>query len=200
MERTVERKESMDSSEDALIRQCQAGDKEAFGRLVKLCAGRAIGAAYVLLGNRDDAMEASQDAFVRAWRNIKRFDGRSKFYTWYSKVLRNVCISRLRRKRHPTVQMAVEPAGKAEHTDPSILAERNERTDRIWKAICQLPLKHREIIVMNHFQHMPYKQMAEALGIPIGTVMSRLHNARKALRDLLPKEFAGDGVRTPAGD
>jgi len=195
MERKVEPRESMDTSEDALIRQCQAGDKDAFGRLVKGCAGRAIGAAYVLLGNRDDAMEASQDAFVRAWRNIRRFDGRSRFYTWYSKVLRNVCISRLRRKRHPTVQMAVEPAGTAEHSDPSILAERNERAERIWQALRQLPLKHREILVMSHFQHMAYKDIAEALGIPIGTVMSRLHNARKALRDLLPKEFANH----PAG-
>jgi RNA polymerase sigma-70 factor (ECF subfamily) len=200
MERVVEPTESMDTSENALIRQCQAGDKEAFGQLVKLCAGRAIGAAYLLLGNRDDAMEASQDAFVRAWRNIKRFDGRSRFYTWYSAVLRNVCISRLRRKRHPTVELAVEPAGKAEQTDPSILAERNERTERIWQAICRLPLKHREIIVMSHFQHMPYKAIAEALGIPIGTVMSRLHNARKALRDLLPKEFAGDGANNVASD
>jgi RNA polymerase sigma factor (sigma-70 family) len=180
----------MDEAEGALIRQCQAGDKDAFGRLVKQFAGRAIGAAYLLLGNRDDAMEASQDAFIRAWRNIRRFDGRSKFYTWYSAVLRNVCLSRLRRRRHPTGEMVVEPPGQAESDDPSILAERSERTDLVRKAILQLPVKHREIIVMSHFQHMSYKEIAASLGIPIGTVMSRLHNARKALRELLPKEFA----------
>jgi len=199
MDRVVEPESPMDSSEAALIRQCQAGDKEAFGRLVKCFAGRAVGAAYVLLGNRDDALEASQDAFVRAWRNIRRFDGRSKFYTWYSTVLRNVCISRLRRKRHRTVELAIEPPGESDHTDPSILAERNERTEHLWQAIRRLPLKHREIIVMNHFQHLPYKDIAKALGIPIGTVMSRLHNARKTLRGLLPNEFATGRARKKPG-
>ena len=189
----------MDPSEQALIRQCQAGDKDAFGRLVKRFAGRAVGAAYVLLGNREDALDASQDAFVRAWRNIGRFDGRSKFYTWYSTVLRNVCISRLRRKRHPTTGLEIEPPGPSEQTDPSLLAERNERTERLWKVILELPLNHREILVMSHFQHMAYKEIAAALEVPIGTVMSRLHNARKALRERLGKGFAMDFARTAAG-
>lgn len=188
----------MEEMEAALVRQCQAGDKDAFGRLVTHFAGRAIGAAYALLGNREDAMDASQDAFVRAWRNIGRFDGRSRFYTWYSSVLRNVCISRLRRRKHPTVELVLEPAGPAEQTDPSILAERNERTLRLWKAILQLPLKHREILVMSHFQHMAYKDIAAALSVPIGTVMSRLHNARKALRALLPADWATGPAERPA--
>ena len=189
----------MDATEQALIRQCQAGDSEAFGRLVKRFAGRAIGAAYALLGNHDDALDASQDAFVRAWRNIRRFDGRSKFYTWYSTVLRNVCISRLRRKRHRTVELELDPPGPAEQTDPSVLAERNERTEALWKAILQLSLHHREILVMSHFQGLSYKEIASELGVPIGTVMSRLHNARKGLRVLLSKGLAGDLDRQEAG-
>jgi RNA polymerase sigma-70 factor, ECF subfamily len=166
--------------------------------LVRLYAGRAIGAACALLGDREEALDASQDAFVRAWRNIGRFDGRSKFYTWYSTVLRNVCISRLRRRHPPAAELTVEPAGPVEQTDPSVLAERNERTQRLWRAILRLPLKHREIIVMSHFQHMAYKDIADSLAVPIGTVMSRLHNARKALRDLLAGE--GDGPGGPGGD
>jgi RNA polymerase sigma-70 factor (ECF subfamily) len=190
--------------EAAVIRRCQAGDQDAFGQLVRLYAGRAIGAACALLGNREDALDASQDAFVRAWRNIGRFDGRSRFYTWYSTVLRNVCISRLRRRRPAAAELSVEPAGPAEQTDPSILAERNERAKRLWRAILRLPLKHREIIVMSHFQHMAYKDIADSLAVPIGTVMSRLHNARKALRDLLggqdgpARPGAGDDGRRPA--
>jgi RNA polymerase sigma-70 factor, ECF subfamily len=183
--------------EEAVIRRCQAGDREAFGQLVRLYAGRAIGAACALLGNREDALDASQDAFVQAWRNIGRFDGRSRFYTWYSTVLRNVCISRLRRRRPAAAELTAEPAGPAEQTDPSILAERNERTRRLWGAILRLPLKHREVVVMSHFQHMPYKDIAESLGVPIGTVMSRLHNARKALRDLLREEGPQDGQDRP---
>jgi RNA polymerase sigma-70 factor (ECF subfamily) len=182
--------------EEAVIRRCQAGDKEAFGQLVRLYAGRAIGAACAMLRDREDALDASQDAFVRAWRNIGRFDGRSRFYTWYSAILRNVCISRLRRRR-PAAELSVEPAGPAEQTDPSILAEQNERAQRLWRAIIRLPLKHREIIVMSHFQHMPYKDIAESLAVPIGTVMSRLHNARKALRDLLGGQDGGTRAGGP---
>ncbi len=180
---------AMDTSdpEADLLRRCRAGDKDAFGRLVRQYAGRAVGAACALLGNRDDALEASQDAFIRAWRGIGKFDGRSRFYTWYATVLRNVCISRLRRKRHPTVELTAEPPGPAEACDPSVLAERNERTERLWAALRNLPLIHREVLVMNHFQHMTYKDIAAALDVPIGTVMSRLHNARKALRALLEK-------------
>ena len=120
--------------------------------------------------------------------------------TWYSAVLRNVCLSRLRRRRHRTVEIVADPAGPIEATDPSLLAERNERTERLWQAILKLPLKHREIIVMNHFQHLAYKDIAAALEIPIGTVMSRLHNARKALRELLAKDFANDFATNAAGN
>jgi RNA polymerase sigma-70 factor (ECF subfamily) len=88
----------------------------------------------------------------------------------------------------PAAELSVEPAGPAEQTDPSILAEQNERTQRLWRAILRLPLKHREVIVMSHFQHLPYKDIAESLAVRIGTVMSRLHNARKALRDLLGEQ------------
>jgi RNA polymerase sigma-70 factor (ECF subfamily) len=181
----------MDESEQALIARSRAGGKEAFGRLVRKYAGRAIAGAYVLLGNRDDAMDASQEAFVRAWRHLKGFDGRSSFYTWYSALMRNVCLTRLRkRRRHRTAELAVEPAAAPDATDPSLLAERNERAECLWKAVLSLPLKHREIILMNHFQEMSYKEIAEGLAIPIGTVMSRLHNARKALRRALAKDFA----------
>ena len=185
---------SMDECEKTLIGRCQAGEKEAFGVLVNKYAGRAIAAAHLILGNRDDAMDASQEAFIRAWRNIRRFNGRSRFYTWYSALMRNVCLSRLRRRRRRrTAELVEEPAGPRAQTDPTLLAERNERAEQIHQAILRLPLKHREIIVMSHFQEMSYKEMAEALAIPIGTVMSRLHNARKALRKMLPKNLAGDG-------
>ncbi|MHC4788711.1 MAG: RNA polymerase sigma factor [Planctomycetota bacterium] len=173
-------------SDAAAIERCQAGDKEAFGVIVKRYAGAAAGAASLLLGNHEDALDASQEAFVRAWRHIRRFDSRRPFYPWYAAILRNLCISRLRRRarRRTTPLDERQPAASAE-SDPVLLAGRNERRDRVWQAIRVLSPVHREIIVMNHFQGMSYKEMAEALAIPIGTVMSRLHNARRALRDEL---------------
>lgn len=179
----------MDESEAALLRRCQAGDKEAFGVIVKRYAGSAVGVASLLLGSHEDALDASQEAFVRAWRHIRRFNTRLAFYPWYATILRNVCVSRLRRRaKRKTVTLGGGHADSDPEANPVVLAERNERRDRIWRAIQALSAQHREIVVMSHFQGMSYKEMAAALDIPIGTVMSRLHNAREALRKELVKE------------
>ena len=180
----------MDESDATLLSRCQAGDRRAFGVLVKRYAGRAIGSAYALLRNHADALDVSQDAFVRAWRSIRRFEGRSGFYTWYSTILRNLCLDHIkrRRRRRESALPQGEPAGPAAGPGPSLLAEQNERAERVWQAVLELPIKHREVIVMHHFQEMSYREIAAALAIPIGTVMSRLHSARKVLRESL----AGD--------
>ena len=134
-------------------------------------------------------MDASQEAFVRAWRHIRRFDAATRFYPWYARILRNECISRLRRRtRRRTVALAGDPPSDGDGKDPTLLVERTERDGRIWRAILLLPAPQREIIVLAHFQGLSYKEMAQTIGIPIGTVMSRLHAARQALRTLLAGE------------
>lgn len=183
MERDVPH--NMDEAESDLIRRCQSGEKGAYEILVKRYAGRALGAATALLGDHADACDASQEAFVRAWRSIRRFHGRSSFYTWYSTILRNICVDHRRRVgRRPTSDLPEDHA-QPEDCDPTVLAQRNERTEAIWHAVMALPPIHRDVIVMNHFQEMSYQQIAEALDVPMGTVTSRLYNARKALREKL---------------
>ena len=165
----------MSENETALLERCRAGDKDAFGFVVKKYAGRASGAACVLLGCPHEALDASQEAFVRAWRNIRRFNTSSPFYPWYSAILRNVCRSRLRRRaRRRTVALTDGHGDPSSDSNPVLLAERNERRDAL----------------MKHFQDMSYKGIAAALGIPIGTVMSRLHSARRALRETLAGEVS----------
>ena len=179
----------MDETEAALIRRCQAGDKDAFGGIVRQYAGRATGAAYLMLGCREEALDASQEAFVRAWRHIRRFDPATHFYSWYARILRNECISRLRRRaRRRTVALVGEDPSDGDGKDPALLVERTERDRRLWRAVLSLPVPQREIIVLAHFQGLSYKEMAQTIGIPIGTVMSRLHAARQALRTLLAGE------------
>jgi len=179
----------MDESEATLIRRCQAGDKEAFGAIVKRYAGAALGAAFLLLGNHEDALEASQDAFVRAWRHIRGFDLNMAFYPWYARILHNVCVDRLRgRPQAQPVELTDVHAQPRAGSDPVLLAERNERCDRIWRAILELSPQLREAIVMSHFEQMSYKQMAATLGVPVGTIMSRLYRARQALRKKLADE------------
>ena len=176
----------MEDPDAELIARSQAGDRDAFGKIVRRYAGAARAAAVMLLGSHDDALDASQDAFVLAWRHIHRFDPDARFYPWYSTILRNVCISRLRRRRHQTEELS-ESHG-SDDSEPDLLAESNERRERVWRAVLKLSQPHREIIVMSHFQDLSYRQIAESLGVPIGTVMSRLHNARQALRRELEGE------------
>jgi len=176
----------MDETEAVLIRRCQAGEKEAFEPIVRKYAGRATGAAAVLLGCPQEAQDASQEAFVRAWRHIERFRTDAPFYPWYSAILRNICRSRLRRRaRRKTVSLPDGYAAPTSDGDPVMLAEQNERRRHLFQAILSLQSMFREILLMKHFQDMSYKEMAEALDIPIGTVMSRLHNARRALGEAL---------------
>lgn len=192
----------MDTNEKALIDRCRRGDKEAFGHLVRRYAGPAQGTAALLLGCQDEAMDASQEAFVKAWRAIKRFDGRAKFYTWFSTILRNVCISRLRRrKRRKTVELTDGHAEPHPDADPVYLAQRSDRKRRVWQAIQSLSPMHREIIVMSHFQHLSYKQIAAELDIPMGTVTSRLYAARQALKKILaPHKSDGPAHVAPLAD
>ena len=179
-------------AEADLIRHSQAGDKEAFGVIVKRYAGAATGAAYLILGTRADALDASQEAFARAWRHIGKFNIGAPFYPWYARILRNVCLSALRRRRlrkAETLSLDNLPAAEATaDTDPMLAIQRTEQREGIRRAILSLPVNYREIIVMSHFQEMSYKQIAAALEVPMGTVMSRLYNARKALRNLLLEE------------
>jgi RNA polymerase sigma-70 factor (ECF subfamily) len=177
---------STQDSHHALVHRSQAGDADAFGTLVRQHAGRAIGTASLMLGSYDDALDASQEAFVRAWRRIDRFRGEGSFYTWYSAILRNVCIDQLRRRAKRTHAPLAEGYDIPDTDgDPKALADKSEQSQRLWRAIGELPAAQRDIIVLNHFQEMSYRQMADALEIPIGTVMSRLHGARKALRTKL---------------
>jgi len=186
-------------SEQVIVHRCRNGDAEAFGLLARKYAGRAIGSAAVLLGNPHDAMDASQEAFVKAWRGIGKFDHKCSFYNWYSIILRNVYISRLRRKKRKTVELHdVHPAD--DDWNPDLLAQRNERSEQLWRAIGQLPPHYREMIVMSHFQHLSYKQIAETLGVPVGTIASRLHAARKALRIVLEPQTPADGPSASQGD
>ena len=113
----------------------------------------------------------------------------SPFYPWYAAILRNVCRSRLRRRRRTVpVDVVDPPAG--EQSDPAGVVEKDEQREIVRCAILALSPPQREVIVMSHFQDMSYKQMAAALDVPIGTVMSRLYHARRALKAKLTEEMS----------
>ena len=168
-------------AEQQTILKCQKGSRDAFGEIVNLYMRRAYGAALAILGNRDDALDVSQEAFVKAYRAIQRFDPQRPFYPWFYRILRNACFDWLRRGRNrarPGLEMDVPDS----RFRPDILVGRSEVKEAVWTGLGKLSERDREILVLRHFQHMSYQEIAEALEIPQGTVMSRLFTARKRLR------------------
>ena len=186
-----------DVSEQDLVKRCQAGETEAFDELVTRYRTRIFAMIYNMVHNEQDAWDLAQDSFVKAWKSIKRFRGRSSFYTWIYRIVMNVTIDWLRKKQvkgagvefDDAIQLReVNPASKTLPKADPLPYERMERTEvraRIDNAITQLSPEHRAVILMKETEGMQYHEIAEALGCSIGTVMSRLFYARKKLQNLL---------------
>jgi RNA polymerase sigma-70 factor (ECF subfamily) len=186
-----------DVSEIELVKRCQDGDTGAFDELVTRYRTRIFGMIYNMVHNEQDAWDLAQDSFVKAWKSIGRFRGKSSFYTWIYRIVMNVTIDWLRKKQvkgagtefDDAVQLKqIDPAARtAPKADPlpSRGLERQELRAKIDAAIAQLSPEHRAVILMKETEDMQYHEIAEALGCSIGTVMSRLFYARKKLQILL---------------
>jgi RNA polymerase sigma-70 factor (ECF subfamily) len=187
----------VDVSELELVKRCQAGETEAFDELVTRYRTRIFAMIYNMVHNEQDAWDLAQDSFVKAWKSIKRFRGRSSFYTWIYRIVMNVTIDWLRKKQvkgagaefDDSIQLKeIDPASKTVPKADPLPHERMERTEiraRIDNAIAQLSPDHRAVILMKEIESMQYHEIAETLGCSIGTVMSRLFYARKRLQNLL---------------
>ena len=178
--------------EGALILRCQAGEKQAYGELVNKYMKRAYYTALGLIGSSEAAMDLSQEAFIRAYRAIKRLDANKKFFTWYYRILKNLCLNYLRdRARHarPFSEVGETTLLKMsdQTQDVSKQVEQEETKEMVWNAINSLNPQEREIIILKDFQEHSYKEISELLDCPMGTVMSRLYNARQALKVKLEK-------------
>jgi RNA polymerase sigma-70 factor, ECF subfamily len=171
--------------------RCQSGDAQAFGLVVRKYMKQAYFTALGLVGNHEDALDLSQEAFVRAFRARERFDPGQKFFTWYYRILRNLCLNHLRDRARfadlPADESAEGPADALTEypADPSVLAQRNEMNTALWQAIARLKPEDREIILLREIEGCSYGEIAERLEIPPGTVMSRLFYARHRLKQTL---------------
>jgi len=186
-----------DVSELDLVRRCQTGDTEAFDELVTRYRTRVFSMIYNMVHSEQDAWDLAQDSFLKAWKSIKRFRGRSSFYTWIYRIVMNVTIDWLRKKHvkgagtefDDAIQLReVDPASKTVPKTEALPYETMERGEirvRIDQAIAQLSSEQRAVILMKEIEGMQYHEIAETLGCSIGTVMSRLFYARKKLQTLL---------------
>jgi len=178
--------------EDAvLVERVLAGDERAFQTLVEQYQRKVFTIAYGILRNPDDAMDVSQDAFVKVHKHLPNFKGQSSFYTWLYRIVVNLCIDRKRRAAraaevdyndaldHNDHQTDAPTLGTVHLDSPSRSLARKELREHIRAALDKLSDAHREILVLREFEGLSYEELAEVLGVPKGTVMSRLFHARK---------------------
>ena len=177
----------MNGMEAKLISAAKTGDREAFSLLMRGYERRLYQAVYSFLRDMEDAADVIQETFLRAYRGISGFDETRPMYPWLYRIARNLCINTARRAhRHRSTALTFEPTDERNLPDSQLLKEEERR--RIRSCIDSLPEQAAEIIMLKHFQDCSYSEIADILGIPVGTVMSRLYNARKLLRHKLEKE------------
>jgi len=157
----------------------------------------AFQVALGYLGNEEDARDMVQEAVLRALRHIHRFDVARPFFPWFYRILRNLCFNLLsKRGRRGECPLVCERDGgidpRAKGADPFETLASTERAEILWRALGELSMEHREILLLRHFRDRSYREIAETLDIPRGTVMSRLFYARAALREAIDREFGAE--------
>jgi len=188
--------------DELLITRTLSGEKEAFSELVRRYQGKAYAVAVGILGNREEALDAVQDAFMKAYTSLKGFRFGSRFFTWFYRLLVNTSIDRLRArgKGHETTfdeewkrEDEMDGPSKSRYTDtPHKRLEREELGRVIKEAVELLPEHHRTVIILREVEGLSYEEIAGVLGISIGTVMSRIHYARGKLRETLSGYVRGE--------
>ncbi len=192
----------MEIDDQALVLRCKEGDQRAFKVLVERYQRKVFAVAHGMLKDREEALDVSQEAFLKAYRNLDRFKGDSSFYTWVYRITRNLVIDRIRSRRNEVVgydegigtDQPAEAGFLATRlgTNPRTSALRRELGEKMNQALQQLPEKHREILLLREVDGMSYEDLAETLEIPKGTVMSRLFHARSKMQALLA-DYLGEG-------
>lgn len=189
----------MRDEDQGLVERCRAGDLAAFEALVEKHKLRAYRLAYQVLRDQEEALDVAQEAFIKAYQSLPRFRGQSAFYTWLFRIIMNLAMDRHRQRASrqrafgaeevpPEEWERLAPAGGPGPEDEAWSAERRRRIEA---ALDALPPHHRSIIILSDIEGLSYREIAAVLEIPRGTVMSRLHNARKRLRQLLGPMLAG---------
>lgn len=165
-----------------LVRASLGGDATAFGALVNRYSGPLFNATYRITHSHEDAVDATQSAFVKAYEKLNTFDFSHRFFSWIYRIALNEAFNLLQKRRHETeLPPEVGPAPD----DPAAEAEKAEQGALVQRALMALAPQTRALLVLRHFQGLSYADLAEVLGIPERTVKSRLFSARQRLREIL---------------
>lgn len=172
-----------------LVQRTKLGDRSAFEILVRKYQDRAYSVAFQILGHHEDALDAAQEAFARAYVSIARFRGSAGFYTWLYRILVNLAIdqARARGKMNPVSldDPQTAPAQREPTADPGVRLESKELGQQITRGVASLPVHQRTALTLREIQGLSYREIAGVMNCSIGTVMSRLHAARQKLQQII---------------
>jgi RNA polymerase sigma-70 factor (ECF subfamily) len=188
-------KKDYPSLEDmALVRAAQRGDMQAFEELMGRHRDKIYARAFSMMRNEDDAIDLSQEAWVKGWQRLKQFQGDSSYLTWMTRIIINLCLDQLRkhkRQRADSIELLEEESGGVERQMPVVTSnpterlERGELRQRIDRALALLSHEHRTVLILHEFEELEYKEIAKRMQCSIGTVMSRLFYARRKMAVLM---------------
>jgi RNA polymerase sigma-70 factor (ECF subfamily) len=177
-------------NEPQLIRQARNGDTEAFAALVTLHERFVYNLALRTLGNAEDAADAAQEAFVRAWLALGEFRGQAQFRTWLYRIVLNLCLNRVPRLRRDLNALTQEewvdlPESASPANDPVASLEATELRGLLHREIDQLPEQYRLLVSLRYQHELSYDEIAALVGLPVGTVKTGLFRAKARLREAL---------------
>lgn len=181
-------------ADELLVKSAKRGDMLAFEELVARHRDKIYARAFSMMRNEDEALDLSQEAWVKAWQRLKQFQGESSFATWMTRITINLCLDQIRKnKRHraESIEVMDEESGGVERQMPVVTVnptaglERTELRKRIDEALGKLSMEHRTVLILHEFEDLEYKEIAKRMQCSIGTVMSRLFYARRKMAALL---------------
>jgi RNA polymerase sigma-70 factor (ECF subfamily) len=197
-----------------LVKRVRSGDQRAFKLLVERYQRKIYSVALGMLRDKEEALDVSQEAFVKVYKYLDHFKGDSSFYTWLYRITVNICIDSIRRRgtakgEHvefdesialDTAEASIGSLGSRLGTNPQKAALRKELANKIQEALQEVPEKHRAILLLREIEGMSYEDLARTLEIPKGTVMSRLFHARAKLQKILCEYLELDGPKSGLGN
>jgi RNA polymerase sigma-70 factor, ECF subfamily len=182
------------TSDENIVERALTGDADAFGELVRRWERRIFALAYGMLGREEDARDATQETFIAAFRNLRGFRGEAKVSSWLHRIAVNQCITRQRRAKvrsetalEDEVEKNAGSLAAPTTYSPAGVVENRQVTQAVRRAVNSLPVELRQVIVMKEFEELTFKEIAEALDLPLSTVKSRLYTALKQLQMRLQK-------------
>ncbi|HEU4477898.1 MAG TPA: sigma-70 family RNA polymerase sigma factor [Pyrinomonadaceae bacterium] len=188
------------TSDEQIVERALTGDADAFGEIVHRWERRIFSLAFGMLGREEDARDATQETFLAAFRNLRGFRGDAKVSSWLHRIAVNQCITRQRRSKVRKEDALEDEAERhasrfatPQELSPAWVAEGRESCDAVRRAVNSLPLELRQVVVMKEFEELTFREISDALDVPLSTVKSRLYTALRQLQMRLEK-FGGESV------